>query len=144
MRYNANTVGFADTEEMVVAMTNSKVRSWRQWPRSSWQTGSIARCAVTTGPHSHAGMAGGLRNQLYDTRLGCRLPEVRPRRSGPYGSGGPGLPPVYRVSTGNIDGVMGRFTRSAMNEVQQSSGLPLTDTLDLQTYTALQQATVNG
>ncbi|HUL67226.1 MAG TPA: peptidoglycan-binding domain-containing protein [Burkholderiaceae bacterium] len=40
---------------------------------------------------------------------------------------------------GPVDGQMGRFTRSAMNDFQTRAQLPLTDEVDATTFAALKQ-----
>jgi peptidoglycan hydrolase-like protein with peptidoglycan-binding domain len=41
---------------------------------------------------------------------------------------------------GAIDGIMGRFTRSALNEFQEQRGLGLTDGVEDATFEALREA----
>jgi len=45
---------------------------------------------------------------------------------------------------GPIDGVMGRFTRAAINEFQQKNGLPLTDSINSKTLALLKQISGAG
>jgi len=142
MGYNAGFVGYPDTEQMVVAMTTSE----------GAQVGAVARFVKASQldralrTHDWPSFARGYNGpgytiNSYDTRLASAyqrfvhgaLPDLTVRAA-----------QVYLLYLGHppgaIDGVMGRLTRSAMNDFQQQRGLGLTDSLDAPTYAALKDA----
>ena len=139
MGFNASAVGFPDARAMVSAFV----------PSESAQVKAMARFI------RHSGLAGALRSHdwvrfargyngsnfainRYDTRLAGENEKLR--RSG--------LPDLhvraaqtYLTFLGfnpfGIDGVMGRLTRSAMNQYQATKGLPVTQDVDDPTLDAL-------
>jgi len=142
MGFNAGTVGYDTAEHMIVDMSNSE----------SAQLGAMAQYigsnALGGALRSHdwsrfaAGYNGpGYRANNYDTRLASAyqyfargaLPDLSVRSA-----------QVYLTFLGydphDVDGVMGRLTRSAMNDFQMATGIPVTDQVDARTLEALEEA----
>jgi N-acetylmuramidase/Putative peptidoglycan binding domain len=142
MGYNAKYAGYPTVGAMVEAFGASE----------SAQVVGMANFIKTQGlaaalqAHDWARFARGYngpayRKNSYDTRLAAHLEFLK------HG----GLPDVtvraaqvHLTYLGHdvrgIDGVMGRFTRSALNQFQQSQGLPVTDKVDAATFEALKRA----
>jgi hypothetical protein len=142
MGYNAVPAGYPDAEQMVVAMIASEGAQLMAMVRFVGAN-QLDRALRT---HDWPSFARGYNGpnyaiNSYDTRLASAYARFL------YG----GLPDltvragqVYLLylgyQPGAIDGVLGRLTRSAMNDFQEQTSLPLTDSLDEPTYAALRQA----
>jgi N-acetylmuramidase-like protein/putative peptidoglycan binding protein len=142
MGFNATAIGYGKAEDMIDDMSNSE----------SAQLAAMARFIDAKAldgalrAHDWARFAAGYngsnyRINNYDTRLAAAyqyfdrgaLPDLSVRSA-----------QVYLTYLGydpqDVDGVMGRLTRSAMNDFQRDRGLPITDFVDEQTLEALKQA----
>ena len=142
MGFNASAVGYDTAEQMIADMTNSE----------GAQLGAMAHFieanALAGVLRTHdwsrfaAGYNGpGYRANNYDTRLASAyqyfergaLPDLAVRSA-----------QVYLTFLGydphDVDGVMGRLTRSAMNDFQTANGIPITDQVDPRTLEALEEA----
>jgi N-acetylmuramidase/Putative peptidoglycan binding domain len=132
MGFNAEIAGYADVEEMVTAMTLS------EHEQLLGMAGEITHNGLDRALRAHdwAAFARGYngpeyaRNR-YDTRLAAAYQRY---------SLGPLPDLVVRAAQihliylgyhpGPVDGVLGRFTRSALNEFQEQHGLPVTSDID--------------
>lgn len=129
MGFNAEIAGYGDVEEMVAAMTASETQQLLA------MSGEILRNRLDGALRSHewAAFAKGYngpqyRKNNYDTRLFAAhqkfssgpLPDLLLRAAQIYLT-------YLGYQPGPVDGVMGRFTRSAINDFQADHGLPLSD-----------------
>ena len=145
MGYNAVPLGYADTNQMVVAMTASEEEqlvAMVRFVKANHLDGALRT-------HDWPSFARGYNGpdytiNKYDTRLAAAyqkalygaLPDLTVRAAQIY--------LIYLgYQPGIIDGVMGRFTRSAMNAFQKKAGLVETDILDETTLIALRQAAMS-
>jgi hypothetical protein len=142
MGFNAEDVGFGDVEQMVDAMCASEaaqVLAMATFVKARTLDGALrsrdwARFAAGyNGPN--------YRLNNYDTRLAAAfeamdrgaLPDLDVRAGQLYLS-------YLGFDPQGIDGVMGRFTRSAMHDFQQQHGLAQSDFFDAVTLGALRAA----
>jgi hypothetical protein len=140
MGFNAEIAGYADVEEMVTEMAVSENQ------QLLGMTGEIThnRLDHALRAHDWTAFARGYNGpefakNRYDTRLAAAhqkhslgpLPDLVVRAA-----------QVYLMYLGHhpgpVDGVMGRFTRSALNEFQEQRGLPVTSDIDVEQLSALQ------
>jgi hypothetical protein len=142
MGYNAVSAGYPDVEQMVAAMIASEGAQLMAMVR--FVGASQLDGALRT--HDWPGFARGYNGpnyaiNSYDTRLASAyerffhggLPDLTVRAAQVY--------LLYLgYEPGPIDGVLGRFTRSAMNDFQEQRSLPVTEALDDPTSAALQRA----
>jgi hypothetical protein len=139
MGFNAEVVGYGQVEDMVTAMADSE----------SVQVNAMARFIVANHlggalrSHDWARFARGYngakyRINNYDTRLAAEheklrrggLPDLAVRAAQTYLT-------FLKLDPFGIDGVMGRLTRSALNEYQGTKGFDKTDYVDDRTLKAL-------
>ena len=140
MGYHAGELGFRDIDDMVGRMADSE----------DAQLGAMARFIKLNGldgalrAHDWSRFASGYngpnyRINNYDTRLAAvyeqmrrgALPDLRVRAAQVYLT-------FLRYDPHGIDGVMGRMTRSAMNDYQSARSMTLTDFVDDATLAELQ------
>jgi hypothetical protein len=144
MGYNAERVGYRDVDEMVREMCQSEAAQVLAMARFI-EAGKLAGALRT---HDWARFASGyngpnFRINSYDTRLAAAhqalergaLPDLDVRA-------GQMILSFLGFDPQGIDGVMGRMTRSAMNEFQEKNGLPQTDFFDAATLAGLRNAIV--
>ena len=132
MGFNAKIAGYADVEEMVTAMTVSESQ------QLLGMAGEITHNKLDRALRAHdwSAFARGYNGpkyakNSYDTRLAAAhqkytlgpLPDLVVRAAQIYLS-------YLGYHPGPVDGVMGRFTRSALNEFQEQHGLPITNDID--------------
>lgn len=146
MGYNAAMVGYADAEEMIEAMSASETAQFAalaDFIRATkldraLRTHDWARFAARyNGPN--------YRINNYDTRLAATyqrfergaVPDLQVRAAQLYLT-------YLGFDPQGVDGIMGRFTRSAMNEFQSRAGIETTDFVDDDTFAALKKAAVDG
>jgi hypothetical protein len=141
MGFNAEIAGYADVEEMVAAMTASENQ------QLLGMAGEIThnRLDRFLRAHDWTSFARGYNGPQYaknnyDTRLAAAyqkytlgpLPDLIVRAG-----------QVYLMylghNPGSVDGVMGRFTRSALNEFQEQHGLPITGEIGDEQVSSLRQ-----
>lgn len=142
MGFNAEIAGYADVETMVSAMTASENE------QLIGMAGEIGHNELdhVLRAHDWAAFARGYNGpeyarNSYDTRLAAAyqkfaigpLPDLTVRAGQIYLMY-LGYPP------GAVDGVMGRVTRSAMNEFQERNGLPVTSQMDEEQMAGLRRA----
>jgi len=146
MGFNASVAGYADAGQMVSAMMASEAAPLAAMARFI-QAGQLDRPLRS---HDWPSFARGYNGpdclvNSYDTRLAAAyqrclhgaLPDLAVRATQVF--------LLYLgYQPGPVDGVMGRFTRSAMNEFQASNGLALTSNVDEATSQALRQTAVGG
>jgi hypothetical protein len=139
MGFNAEVVGYAGVEDMVSSMADSE----------SAQVEAMARFIVanhldsTLRSHNWAQFARGYngpnyRINNYDTRLAAEhdkvrrgaMPDLAVRAAQIYLT-------FLRYDPFGIDGIMGRLTRSALNQYQANKGFEMTDGVDEQTLERL-------
>jgi hypothetical protein len=142
MGYNAKYAGYASVGAMVEAFgasESAQVVGMAAFIKSQGLATALQSHDWTRFARGYNGPA--YKKNNYDTRLGAHFEFVR------HG----GLPDVsvraaqiYLTYLGHdvrgVDGLVGRFTRSALNQFQQAKGLPLTDKVDATTLTALKRA----
>jgi hypothetical protein len=132
MGFNAEIAGYADVEEMVAAMSASENEQLHG------MAGEVARNRLDRAlrVHDWAAFARGYNGPAYarnhyDTRLAAAyhkyafgpLPDLTVRTAQVYLT-------YLGYHPGTVDGVMGRFTRSALNQFQEQQGLPITSDID--------------
>ena len=142
MGFNAEIAGYADVEAMVTAMTVSESNQLQG------MAGEIVHNRLDRALRAHdwATFARGYNGPAYarnsyDTRLAaaCQkytlgpLPDLVIRTAQAYLS-------YLGYQPGPIDGVMGRFTRSALDEFQRKNQLPITSEIDAAQLSSLKQA----
>jgi hypothetical protein len=139
MGYNARLVGYGDAGAMVAAMRDSE----------NAQIGAMARFITQAGldgalrAHDWARFARGYNGpsyaiNSYDTRLAVAhdalarggLPDLVVRATQTYLT-------YLGFDPHGIDGVMGRLTRSALNDYQRQARLPVTEFVDPATFERL-------
>jgi hypothetical protein len=139
MGYNAPKAGFAKAADMVKAMRDSENAQIVAMARFIADAGLDAALRA----HDWARFARGYngpnyRINNYDTRLAVAhdalarggLPDVVVRAAQMYLT-------YLGFDPHGVDGVMGRLTRSALNDYQRHSGLPVTDFVDPDTFERL-------
>lgn len=132
MGFNAEIAGYPDVEAMVTAMMQSENEQLLGMAGEIIHNGLHDALRI----HDWAAFARGYNGPAYaensyDTRLAAAyqkftlgpLPDLAVRAAQIYLN-------YLGYSPGTIDGVMGRFTRSALNAFQAQRGLPLTDNID--------------
>jgi len=132
MGFNAEIAGYADVEEMVTSMTMSENQ------QLLGMAGEITHNRLDRALRAHdwSAFARGYNGpeysrNSYDTRLAAAhqkytlgpLPDLVVRAAQAYLM-------YLGYHPGPIDGVMGRFTRSALNDFQEQHGLALTSEID--------------
>ena len=142
MGYHATKLGYASVEAMVDKMVSSEaeqLRAMASFVNVNGLAGALRLHDWPSFAQSYNGANYRINN--YDTRL-----------SSAYAAIERGGPPDLTVRAGQmilsylghdpngVDGVMGRMTRSAMNDFQRQSGLPITDFFDDATMQALRTA----
>ncbi|BAL27487.1 N-acetylmuramidase domain-containing protein [Azoarcus sp. KH32C] len=146
MGYNAAMAGYADAEEMIEAMSASETAQFDA-------LAAFIRAAKLDGvlrTHDWGRFAAGYngpnyRINNYDTRLAATfqrfergaLPDLQIRAAQLYLT-------YLGFDPQGVDGIMGRFTRSAMNEFQDKAGIQMTDFVDDDTFAALKKAAIDG
>lgn len=142
MGFNAETVGYASAEDMVremCASESAQVEAMARFIEASGLAGALRN-------HDWARFAAGYngpnyRINNYDTRLAAELQYLERG----------GLPDLtvraaqmHLIYLGydprGVDGIMGRFTRSAMNDFQRERNLHVTEHVDEHTVAALREA----
>jgi hypothetical protein len=141
MGFNAKRVGYADVEALVVAMCESEaaqVLAMARFVETGKLTGAMKSHDWTRFAAGYNGSNFRINN--YDTRLAAAFESVKRN------------PPDLDIRTGQlyltylgfdphgVDGMIGKRTRSAMNEFQVESHLPKTEQFDASTLTALRDA----
>jgi hypothetical protein len=141
MGFNAEIAGYAGVEEMVTAMTISENH------QLLGMAGEVTsnRLDRALRAHDWAAFARGYNGpeyakNSYDTRLAAAyhkytlgpLPDLVVRASQIYLM-------YLGYHPGSIDGVSGRFTRSALNEFQEQHGLPVTSEINEELLEILKQ-----
>ena len=132
MGFNAEIAGYGGVEEMVAAMTTSETQQLLA------MSGEILHTKLDKALCSHdwvtfAKVYNGpaYKKNNYDTRL---LAAYQKFSSGPLPNLWLRAAQIYLIylgyQPGQVDGVMGRFTRSAINDFQADHGLPITDEVD--------------
>ncbi|BAO87929.1 N-acetylmuramidase domain-containing protein [Caballeronia cordobensis] len=142
MGFNFSTAGYASVQAMIAAMTRSEddqlLATAHTMAGNGWHK-ALRQHDWATFARSYNGPS--YRANNYDVRLAGAYSK--------FASGGtPDLvlraAQVYLtylgLAPGAIDGVMGRFTRSALNAFQTQRGLPLTDGIDPDLLGLLRQA----
>ena len=130
MGFNAQVAGFADAEEMVAEMVqheNAQLLAMANFINSQ------PRAVLALRNHDWAGFARiyngpSYAENKYDIKLDAAfrsfqagtLPDLNVRTAQAYLT-------YLGFSPGGVDGMMGRMTRSALHDFQQSQGLPETD-----------------
>jgi len=132
MGFNAQIAGYADVETMVAAMATSEDEQLKGI------AGEISHNQLDRALRTHdwVGFARGYNGpnyaiNSYDTRLAAAyqkynigpLPDLIIRAAQIYLT-------YLGYQPGTVDGVMGRFTRSALNEFQAKQGLPMTNDIN--------------
>ena len=145
MGFNAQTAGFADAETMVVEMMDSE---------------NAQLLAMATFINNQPGAAKALRNHdwagfariyngpnfainKYDVKLAAAFqgfqagtfPDLNVRTAQAYLT-------YLGFSPGTVDGLMGRMTRSALNDFQEKNGLPETEVVTEEVLAVLKQQAV--
>jgi hypothetical protein len=144
MGEHADTLGFADVNAMVAAMCASEAEQLAAMAAFIDRNGLTSALRAQNWPRFAAGYNGpAYAENRYDTQLASAyeglnrgaLPSLRVRAG-----------QVYLTFLGfdpqGVDGMMGRFTRSAMNEFQSKSGLSETSDFDDPTLEALRAAAI--
>ena len=141
MGFNAEIAGYGDVEEMITAMMNSEDQ------QLIGMAGEILHANLdrTLRTRNWAAFARGYNGPAYeknkyDTRLAAAyqkyslgpLPDLIVRTAQVYLT-------FLEYSPGPVDGIMGRFTRSALNDFQRDQGLPILSEIDEEQISALQQ-----
>jgi len=141
MGFNAGICGFRDVEEMVAAVSLSEK------DQLIAMAGEIVHNRIDSALRNHdwakfARIYNGpdYRKNSYDIRLSAAyskyaagpLPDFTVRACQIY-LGYLGYHP------GTVDGIMGQFTRSALNEFQKDQGLPVTDEVDETVLSSLEE-----
>ncbi len=142
MGYNAEIVGYPGVEDMVEDMRateDAQIKAMARFITANRLDGALR---AHDWPQFAAGYNGpNYRINSYDTRLAAALEFLKRG----------GLPDlsvraaqVYLTYLGydphGVDGIMGRLTRSAMNDFQEKHGLATTDHVDDRTLAALKDA----
>lgn len=145
MGFNAQTAGFADAETMVVEMMDSE---------------NAQLLAMATFINNQPGAAKALRNHdwagfariyngpnfainKYDVKLAAAFqgfqagtfPDLNVRTAQAYLT-------YLGFSPGTVDGLMGRMTRSALNDFQEKNGLPETEGVTEEVLAVLKQQAI--
>jgi len=142
MGYNAKYAGYPSVGAMVEAFgasESAQVVGMASFIKSQGLASALQAHDWARFARGYNGPA--YRKNSYDTRLAAHLEYLK------HG----GLPDVnvraaqvYLTYLGfdvrGVDGVVGRFTRSALNQFQQANGLALTDKVDTTTLEALRRA----
>jgi N-acetylmuramidase/Putative peptidoglycan binding domain len=144
MGFNAPIVGYRDVEEMIVAMRVSEGNQLTAMARFLTAKQLERPLRAHDWPRFARGYNGpDYATNSYDTRLAAAygrflhggLPDIKIRSAQVF--------LLYLgYDPGPIDGVMGRLTRSALNEFQEEKRLDLTYTVDEATFSALQASAV--
>jgi hypothetical protein len=142
MGYNATDVGFATVEDMIAKMAdseNAQIEAMASFIKANGLDGALRTHDWTRFARGYNGP--NYRINSYDTRLAANyeqldrggLPDLHVRAA-----------QVYLTYLGfdphGIDGVLGRMTRSALNDFQAKHSLPLSDQIDDQTILTLRSA----
>ncbi len=142
MGFNAELAGFADVGAMVTAMVRSENE------QLLGMAGEISGNQLDRALRAHdwAAFARGYNGpsyqmNSYDTRLAAAygkyrsgpLPDLQVRAAQAYLT-------YLGFAPGPVDGMLGRMTRSAMNDFQQQQGLALTDVIGGDEVAALREA----
>lgn len=132
MGFNAQVGGFADVEAMVTAMAESETRQLLGMAGEIVGNGLSHALADHDWATFARGYNGpGYARNRYDTRLSAAhqkyahgpLPDLSVRAAQVYLT-------YLGYSPGPVDGIIGRFTRSALHGFQEDHGMPTTDDID--------------
>lgn len=132
MGFNAEIAGYADVEAMVAAMTKSENQQLLGMAGEITHNGLDRALRAHDWPAFARGYNGpGYAKNRYDIRLAaaCQkftigpLPDMDVRAVQVYLT-------YLGYNPGPVDGLMGRFTRSAIHEFQSLFGLPISDEVD--------------
>jgi hypothetical protein len=141
MGFNAEIAGYSDVEEMVAAMLKSE-NDQLIGIAGEIIHNNLARALCR---HDWAAFACGYNGasyskNKYDTRLAAAYQKYK---AGPLPDLAVRAAQIYLTylgyHPGPVDGMLGRFTRSALNEFQGKHGLKITDNVDQGIISALKQ-----
>lgn len=138
MGFNFKVAGFSSTEAMVTEMVkdeNSQLTAMANFIKENNLAGALQRKNWASFARGYNGKD--YKINEYDTRLAAAyakfkviLPDLTLRRA-------QAALLYLGIDPGSIDGLRGRFTRSALIEFQERSGLPINGELDSDTETEL-------
>jgi len=138
MGFNFKVAGFSSTEAMVTEMVkdeNSQLTAMANFIKENNLAGALQRKDWAAFARGYNGKD--YKINEYDTRLAAAyakfkviLPDLTLRRA-------QAALLYIGIDPGTIDGLRGRFTRSALIKFQERSGLPMTGELDSDTETEL-------
>lgn len=142
MGFNFSTAGFQSVEDMVAAMQRSEadqLQAMASFMVANHMDGPLRSHDWPTFARLYNGPDYSKNN--YDTRLAASCqkfvsggtPDLALRAAQVYLT-------YLGLEPGAIDGVMGRFTRSALNSFQTAHQMPITDTIDDATLNAMSSA----
>lgn len=145
MGFNAQAAGFADAETMVVAMMESE--NAQLLAMAHFINGN-AKAVTALRNHDWAGFARiyngpSFAINKYDVKLAAAFqafqagtfPDLNVRTAQAYLT-------YLGFSPGSVDGLMGRMTRSALNDFQEKHGLPETEGVTDEVLAALKQQAI--
>jgi hypothetical protein len=145
MGFNATSVGFSDVEDMVGKMMQSEGAQLMAMVRFLETNGLARALRRHDWPAFARGYNGpGYAANSYETRLAASFekflrgpPDLTVRAAQVLLS-------YLGYEPGKVDGMMGKYTRSAMNAFQEDRGLPVTRDLDDVTFARLSEAASSG